>query len=117
MAGFEVITEVPDVCVTPITEADNIQRLSFLISAQHPEEIIGRELFVHGEAGGAAAGHSMSVDLYRAFHRPNCYELSLRETRGSPGDYDPPMKTLTPIQQKKVDKSLSQILHSFRFLK
>jgi hypothetical protein len=105
----------PDVCVTPFAEADN--SLSFLISAQHPEEMIGKDLFVHGETGGAAAGHSMSVDLYRNFHRPNCYELTLRQSRGSLGDYDPPRKTLTPIQQKNVDESLSQILHSFRFLK
>jgi hypothetical protein len=72
---------------------------------------------VHGFIGGAAAGHSMSVDVYRAFHRPNCYELSLRQTRGSPVDYDPPMKALTLIKQKNLDESLSQILHSFRFLK
>jgi hypothetical protein len=111
----------PDVCVTPFTKTDDGERFSpgpeFLISAQHPEEMIGGVLFVHGDAGGVAAGHSISVDLYRAFHRPNCYELSLRKSGGSPGDFDPPKKTLTHATQKDMDESLSEILHSFRFLK
>jgi hypothetical protein len=107
----------PDLCVTPSTKTDDGERFSFLISAQHPEEMIGGVLFVHGEAAGVAAGHGISVDLYRAFHRPNCYELSLRESAGSPGDFDPPKKTLTHAMQKDLDESLSEILHSFRFLK
>lgn len=106
----------PVVCVTPSTKTDDEERFSFLISAQHPEEMIGGVLFVHGDAGGVAAGHGISVDLYRAFHRPNCYELSLRQSGGSPGDFDPPKKTLTHAMQKDMDESLSEILHSFRFL-
>ncbi len=47
----------PDVCVTPSTTTNDEERFSFLISAQHPEGMIGGVLFVHGEAGGVAAGH------------------------------------------------------------
>ena len=61
--------------------------------------------------------HSESEDLYRAFHHMKCYELSLNESETSPGVFDPPAKTLTRAQRKEMDKSLSQVLHSFRFLK
>ena len=110
----------PDVCVTPYTKRSGAGGVSpwpeFLISAQHPEEIIGGVLFVHGITGEAAMSHSSSVDLYRAFHRQNCYELSLSESGTNPDVTDPPMKTLTDAAQRDVDESLSQILHSFRFL-
>jgi hypothetical protein len=114
-------TMTPDVCVTPRateTSAGHFsERPEFLISSQHPAEIIGGVLFVHGTTDEAAMSHSSSVDVYRAFHRPACYELSLSEAETNPNVSDPPMKTLTPAQKKKVDESLSQILHSFRFLK
>ena len=110
----------PDVCVTPYP-AESFAGFSkwpeFLISARRPAEIIGGVLFVHGIAGDAATSHSSSVDLYRAFHGEKCYELSLSESGTNPNVSDPPMKTLTPAQQKDVDESLSHMLHSFRFLK
>ena len=110
----------PDVCVTPYptrSSAGVSEWPEFLISARRPAETIGGVLFVHGVAGVAAMSHSSSVDLYRAFHGQKCYELSLSESESDPNVSDPPIKTLTPAQQKDMDRSLSQILHSFRFLK
>ena len=126
-ASFQVIeihadrgAMTPDVCVTPYPRKDagNVSEWpEFLISAQHPAEVIGGVLFVHGVNGGAATSHSISVDLYRAFHKQKCFELSLSETGTNPDVADPPMKTLTHAQRKELDESMSQILHSFRFLK
>jgi hypothetical protein len=99
-----------DICVSPSAED------SFLISAEQPVETIGGIRFVHGISGGAAMGHSNSVDLYRAFHNGRCYELSTSETATNPMVYDPPKKALMPSQEKKVSDAMSEILHSFRFL-
>jgi len=100
----------PDVCVTPYPTKSSVgvsEWPEFLISARHPAEIIGGVLFVHGVAGEAAMSHSSSVDLYHAFHRQKCYELSLSESGTNPNVSDPPIKTLTPAQQKDVDERAS----------
>jgi len=110
----------PDVCVTPYPQevaAGVPSWPEFMISARHPGEMIGGVLFVHGLAGDAATSHSKSVDLYRTLHEKRCFELSVSETATSPAASDPPMKTLTRKQAKELDASMSQILHSFRFLK
>jgi hypothetical protein len=110
----------PDVCATPYskgTSAGVSEVPEFLISAQHPTEAIGGVLFVHGITGGAALSNSSSVDLYRAFHQKKCFELSLSESETEPHVSDPPLKTLTHVQQKDLDESLTRVLHSFRFLK
>lgn len=107
-AQGEVMT--PDVCVTP-------NENEFLISARHPEEVIGGVLFVHGIVSEAAAGNSAWGDVYRTFHRQKCYELRLGESESDPKNYDPPIRTLTQAQHKDVTDSLSRILHSFKFLK
>jgi hypothetical protein len=108
-------------CVIPPTKTVRAGEPSpwpdFSIPAQHPDETIGGVVFVHGITGGVAMSHSNSVDLYRAFHRQTCYELSLTESQVNPNVFDPPIKTLTPAAQKDMDESLSEILHSFRFLK
>jgi hypothetical protein len=124
-ASFEVVevfaqhsAMTPDICVTPPpSKGLNGPEYwtEFLISAQHPAEMIGGVLFVHGVGGGAALSQSISVDIYRAFHKERCFSLSLSETGTDPGLTDPPMKTLTPAQQKRLDDSMSQILHSFLF--
>lgn len=120
----EVVTEqeamTADVCVTPfpskgLTGAEDWPE--FLISAERPSEMIGGVLFVHGVSGEAAMNRSRSTDLYRAFRKQRCFSLSLSETETSPGVTDPPMKTLSPTLRKKLDGTMSQILHSFRFLK
>lgn len=109
-----------NVCVTPYPKEDATGVQSwpeFLISARHPGEMIGGVLFVHGISGGAAMSHWLSVDLYRALHRQRCFQLSVSETDTNPAISDPPVKTLTPAQSKELETSMSQILHSFRFLK
>ncbi|MGA3107808.1 MAG: hypothetical protein ABSD53_25260 [Terriglobales bacterium] len=107
-----------DVCVTPYPQKDGDRisdRPSFLISAKHPVELIAGVQFLHGVGGGAAMSHSLSTDLYRAFRRQRCFELSVSQTETEPNVSDPPMKTLTPAQRKRLDQAMSLILHSFRF--
>ena len=118
----EILTEqemmTADVCVTPYPQKDG-DRVSdwpgFLISAEHPVELIGGVQFLHGVRGGAATSHSLSIDLYRVFHKQRCFELSVSQTETDPSVSDPPMKTLTPAQRKRLDQAMSLILHSFRF--
>jgi len=107
-----------DVCVTPYPQKDG-DRISdspgFLISAEHPVELIGGIQFLHGVNGGAATSHFFSIDLYRVFHKQRCFELSISQTGTDPNISDPPTKTLTPAQGKRLDQTMSLILHSFRF--
>lgn len=118
----EILTQqeqmTPDVCVTPYPRKNGTSVSDwpdFLISAEHPVEMIGGVQFIHGVDGEAAAGNSRGIDLYRAFHKQRCFELSDSRTGTDPNASDPPTKTLTPAQQKKLDQTMSQILHSFRF--
>lgn len=111
-------TMTPDVCVTPYPRKDPggiTDWPEFLISAKDPQEMIGGMQFLHGVSDGVAMSNSISVDLYRAFHKQRCFELSVSQTGSNPNVYDPPRRTLTPAQQKKVDQTMSEILHSFRF--
>lgn len=107
-----------DVRVTPYPQKDG-DRVSdwpgFLISAEHPVELIGGVQFLHGVRGGAATSHSLSIDLYRVFHKQRCFEVSVSQTETEPSVSDPPMKTLSPAQGKRLDQAMSLILHSFRF--
>lgn len=112
--GLEKMT--PDVCVTPSTP-EGSQWPEFQISARDPAVKIGGVLFVHGTTSQAAMSHSSSVDLYRAFHQDKCYELSISQTETNAQVFDPPARTLTRAQRKDVNEKLSQMLHSFRFLK
>lgn len=104
-----------DVCVTPYPRKDS-NWPEFLISAKHPVEMIGPVEFVHGVSGGAATSHASSIDLYRMVHKQRCFELSVSETGTNPNSSDPPLKTLTPAQQDKLQQAMSDILHSFRFI-
>jgi hypothetical protein len=107
-----------DTCVTPYPQKDGDSVSAwpeFKISAQHPAEMIGGVLFVHGVSVEGGMSHSKSVELYRVIHKQKCFELSLSETETSPAVTDPPMKTLTTAQRKRLDKPMSLILHSFRF--
>jgi hypothetical protein len=127
MASFqvrEIVTAkeqmTADICVTPYPRKDAgtvTEWPEFLISAKHPVEIIGGVQFIHGINGGAATGHDFGVDLYRAFYKQRCFELSISETGTNPMISDPPMKTLTSAQQKELDQTMSDMLHSFRFTK
>ncbi len=108
----------PDICASPYpvqgsTGPENWP--DFLISAKHPVEMIGRVQFIHGVTGDAATSHSLGVNLYRAYHKQRCFELRVSTSATNPAAFDPPMKTLTPAQEKKLDHSMSEVLHSFRF--
>jgi hypothetical protein len=114
----EIFTEremmTANVCVTPYPRK-NSDGPDFLISAEHAVELIGNVQFLHGVAGGVATSHSLGIDLYRVFHKQRCFELSVSKTETEPHVSDPPMKTLTPAQAKRLDQAMSLILHSFRF--
>jgi hypothetical protein len=108
----------PDVCVTPfppVTSAGVSEWPEFMISAEHPAEMIGGVLFVHGGYSDGATSHMLTVDVYRAFHGKRCFELSLSESTTAADVTDPPTKSLTEQQQKDLDQGLAKILHSFRF--
>jgi hypothetical protein len=108
----------PDVCATPYPLMDSNgpwRWPEFLVSAEHPVEMIGGVQFLHGVTGEGATSHSLGSDLYRGFHKQRCFELRVSTTETSPNVSDPPMKTLTSAQREKLDQSMSQILHSFRF--
>jgi hypothetical protein len=49
------------------------------------------------------------------FTKQRCFELSFSQTETDPNVSDPPMKTLTPAEGKKLDEGMKLILHSFRF--
>jgi hypothetical protein len=106
-----------DICATPYPRdhGSPVQYPDFLISAEHTIEVIGGVRFIHGARDGVATGSSIRTELYRAFHNQTCFELSVGQTGTDPSLFDPPKKTLTPAQQKKLDLTLSHILHSFRF--
>jgi len=105
----------PDVCATPYPIEGASNWPEFLLSAKHPVETIGGVQFLHGSSGGAATSHWSDTNVYRGFHQQRCFELSVSQSGTNPEVSDPPMKTLSPEQQKKLDQSMSQILHSFRF--
>jgi hypothetical protein len=118
----EILTEqqmmTADVCVTPYPRKNGTSASEwpdFLISAEHPVEMIGSVQFIHGVIGEAATSNWKGVDLYRAFHKQRCFELSDSRAGTDPNASDPPTKTLSPAQQKKLDQTMSQVLHSFRF--
>jgi len=109
-----------DECVTPYPNVQGSYVPSwpeFLVSAEHPVEMIDGMSFLHGIRGGAAMGHGSSVDLYRAFHNGVCFELSTTSTATNPNNYDPPRETLSAAEEKKLSETMSDILHSFRFTK
>lgn len=109
----------PDVCVTPYAVVDSAgpeRYPDFLVSAEHPVEVIGGVQFLHGVTGDAATAHRLGVDLYRGYHKQRCFELRVSTSETDPSVFDPPMKTLNPAQRRRLDRSMSQIIHSFRFL-
>jgi hypothetical protein len=103
-----------DICATPYPVTDSTYP-DFLVSAEHPVEMIDGFQFLHGVTGDAATSHSLGVDLYRRFDKQRCFELRVSTSATSPAVTNPPMKTLSPARQKQLDQSMSQILHSFHF--
>ena len=87
----------------------------FSVPAKEPRRIINGVGFLHGVSSGVAAGHSIATDLYRAFHKGRCYELSINIALVSLGAFDP--GTIKEFSDKRVENELTTILDSFRFLK
>jgi hypothetical protein len=88
----------------------------FVISVDHPVEVIGSVSFIHGVIDDAAVGTYSNADLYRAFHAGRCYELRVTTARSAYEAYDPgTIKKFTSADEKTVLSSMSEILHSFRF--
>ena len=109
-----------DDCVTPyprIQDSYVSPWPEFLVSAEHPVEVIAGMSFLHGVTGGGATGHGSSVDLYRAFHNGACVEVSISATATKPDLSEPPMKTLSAAEAKNISDTMSEVLHSFRFIK
>jgi hypothetical protein len=61
---------------------------------------------------------SESGEVYRVFHRNNCYELGILEANSNEAAYDPgTFKEYTARDAAEVRASLKQPLNSFTFLK
>lgn len=102
-------------CLTPRPGAAS--ESGFSIAAKDPKRIIHGVRFLHGEFGGAATGHSIGTDLYRAFHQHTCYELSINLTEAAFGNFAPgTIKEFTTADEQRVHDNLAAILDSFRFL-
>jgi hypothetical protein len=68
--------------------------------------------------GDAWTNGSRSADLYRTFHDKTCYELGLQQVRESPVGLNPgTFKEFTKQDEQMVQRLLTQVLKSFRFLK
>ena len=100
-------------CLTSPMRTEDIPEFS--VPAKEPRRIINGVGFLHGVSSGVAAGHSIATDLYRAFHKGRCYELSINIGLVSLGAFDP--GTIKEFSDKRVENELTTILDSFRFLK
>lgn len=90
----------------------------FRIAAKDPARMINGVSFLHGISGGVGLGHAMSTDLYRAFHRNTCYELSVNVATMNLANFDPgTVKAFTAKDEKGLRHELTKILDSFKFLK
>jgi hypothetical protein len=90
----------------------------FSIAAKAPRRIIHGVRFLHGISSDAGLGHYMGTDLYRAFHKRRCYELSINLTTAAFANFDPgTVKEFTREDEQRVRDELTTILDSFRFLK
>jgi hypothetical protein len=103
-------------CLTSPMRAENVPE--FDIPANDPRRVINGVSFLHGRSFEGGLGHSMGTDLYRAFHKGRCYELSINVATVSIGSFDPgAMKEFTREDLQGVRNELTTILDSFRFLK
>jgi len=103
-------------CLTPPMRAENVPE--FDIPAKDLRRVINGVSFLHGRSYEGGLGHGMGTDLYRAFHKSRCYELSINVATVSIGSFDPgAMKEFTREDEQGVRNELTTILDSFRFLK
>jgi hypothetical protein len=97
---------------------DQFRGCSVSRATKDPTKIINRVRFLHGISTGAALGHYMFSDVYRAFHRSKCYELRINITSTEFSNFEPgAVKEFTRRDEQRVRNELTTILNSFRFLK
>lgn len=112
----EIDATTKGACLTSPMRAEGIPE--FRIATKDPRKIIHGIRFLHGISGDAGLGHYMGTDLYRAFHKRRCYELSINIASASFASFDPgTVKEFTHEDERRVHDELSTILDSFRFLK
>ena len=101
------------VCLTPRLSAPNVA--DFSVDSKK-KRIINGVRFLHGISGEGGLGHSMSTDIYRAFHNGSCYELSVNLAITSFGVFDP--GTVQEFKDgSRVRAELLTVADSFQFLK
>jgi hypothetical protein len=103
-------------CLTPPMRAANVPE--FDVPKRDPKRIINGVRFLHGISIGVGGGTAVTTDVYRAFHKGKCYELSVNIASSNIAYSDPgTVKEFTREDEKKVRSEIMAILDSFRFLK
>jgi hypothetical protein len=98
------------------TESECLTFEEFYVKGADPIKIINRVKFKHESGTAAAAGTSIDMDAYRAFHKGKCYELNLNVAMVNVANFDPgTIKEFT--DENHVKEELIKILDSFRFLR
>jgi hypothetical protein len=72
--------------------------------------------FDYGTSDSAAAGHSLSAEIYRTVHGGACFEARISTTRTSVAIAPAGTRKLSPIEEERVERMLTAILDSFHFL-
>lgn len=103
----------PNACLTPSKKDPNAP--DFAVDSKKPQRLINGVSFLHGTGGEGGLGHSMSADIYRAFHHGRCYDLSVNIAITSFATFDPgTIKEFTG--DRRVRTELLRIADSFQFL-
>jgi hypothetical protein len=90
----------------------------FQLARKDQKRIINGVRFLHGSSGEVGLGNYMGSDLYRAFHKNKCYELSINIATSSFANFEPgTTRKFTRENEQQVRQALMVILDSFRFLK
>lgn len=95
----------------------------FYPDLKHPTKAINAIEFVHGSRGGSNMGHRADTEMYRAFRKDTCGEVSftintdILEDEPDVTDDRAPEKPFTKADDQQVRNDLEKILSSFRFLR
>jgi hypothetical protein len=101
------------VCLTSPMRAPNYPEFRV---AKDPGTINGVR-FLHGISTDVGLSQYTNTDLYRAFQRGKCYELSITIASSSFGSFDPgTVREFTSKDDQRVRSELTTILNSFRFM-
>lgn len=99
-------------CLTPQMHADIPE-----FTVGKAPRVINGVRFLHGTGVDDAASLYINTDLYRAFHRGRCYELSINLATNSFGSFDPgTVMEFTTQDDLRVRNELRTILDSFKFV-